>query len=76
MSREKVIGYEYDKRFFRWHPITNEPMPPPIILSAVVDEESIGWARSTLVKVNESRGWVGEYFEKPLYREDGEQGCQ
>lgn len=62
-----IIGYEYDQGVYGVHPKTNEPIYPPIVLTAMCDERSIGWVRSTLVRLNESRGWTGDYFERPLY---------
>ncbi|MBR2682271.1 MAG: hypothetical protein IKF14_13865 [Atopobiaceae bacterium] len=70
-----VVGCEYHQDTYGTYPPTGEPVYPPYVIVATCSERARGWVKSSIVRLNESRGWSGDYFERPLYEEksDGRQ---
>lgn len=68
------VFVEYEQGVCKWHPSTGEPIHPPLCLTALCTPESVGWTRSSLIKLNESRGWLGKLAEMPVTEGKGGDG--
>lgn len=68
------VFVEYEQDVCKRHPTTGEPIHPPLCLTALCTPESVGWVRSSLIKLNESRGWHGRMAEMPVMEGKGGDG--
>lgn len=73
MTRGRVPGHARIL-YCEYEETGREYVPPPNSCTFMVEPDALVPVRRSLEKLNESRGWNGEIFERCLFREDMEEG--